>query len=623
MCGINCIVQRASKSSLDSMIKKMNQKIAHRGPDENGVYLDTHLAMGMQRLSIIDLKKGSQPIYSKDQSKVIVFNGEIYNYKEIKKEIKKGNSDNLFQTASDTEVVLRLYEMYGIEGFKKLDGMFTFFIHDKTKDQLIFSRDFFGEKPLYYYKNNDSFIASSELKAIKEVINDNLTIDSESVEIFFQLTYIPAPRSIYREIKKLKANSVLILSTKTLEYKIQKLHSQNKIDEISKKMGHNTALREIRELVISSVKSRLNSDVSIASFLSGGVDSSIISYLYSSLSEKKIDTFTMAFKEKSFDESSRAKKLAKQINSNHHSIYFNQEFIENHTHDILSNFDEPFADSSSIGLDYLCKYTSSHHKVVLTGDGADEIFGGYNKYHYPKINNRYTKFIPEPFHKYLLKKNIFKSNTDNRKFIFFLDKLVNNIDYGGSGFRNIISLGFKKAELALLFKNPSKDTYFHKLFSDNQIESLNDMKIIDLNCSLEGDMLTKTDRVSMRHSLEARAPFLSRSIWEFTYNLPQDFLIKGNKKKSILKDAFEEFFPKNFFNVKKSGFQVPAGNWLRNFFSKELLSFTEKHFIEKQGIFNYDYISMIVNDHIGGRKDNSFKVWTFYCFQKWYKNNLD
>tara|TARA_A100001011_G_C14320535_1_gene850371 strand:- start:1136 stop:3007 length:1872 start_codon:yes stop_codon:yes gene_type:complete len=623
MCGINCIVQRASKSSLDSMIKKMNQEIIHRGPDENGVYLDTHLAMGMQRLSIIDLKKGSQPIFSEDQSKVIVFNGEIYNYKEIKKEIQKGNNDDLFQTASDTEVVLRLYEMYGVEGFKKLDGMFAFCIHDKTKDQLIFSRDFFGEKPLYYYKNNDSFIASSELKAIKEVINENLTIDSESVEIFFQLTYIPAPRSIYKEIKKLKANSVLILSTKTLEYKTHNLHSHKKMEKTSQKIDYNTALTDIRELVISSVKSRLNSDVSIASFLSGGVDSSIISYLYSSLSEKKIDTFTMAFREKSFDESNRAKKLAKQINSNHHSIYFNQEFIENHTHDILNNFDEPFADSSSIGLDYLCKYTSSHHKVVLTGDGADEIFGGYNKYLYPKINNSYTKFIPESFHKFFLKTNVFKSNTDHRKFIFFFEKLVNNIDYGSSGFRNIISLGFKKAELALLFKNPSNDIYFRELFNNNRIESLNDMKIVDLNCSLEGDMLTKTDRVSMRHSLEARAPFLSRSIWEYTYDLPQDFLIRGRNKKIILKNAFKEFFPKNFFNSKKTGFQVPVGNWLRSFFSKELFSLTEKHFIDKQGIFNYDFIHKIVYDHIYGIKDNSFKVWTFYCFQKWYKNNFD
>jgi len=619
MCGINGYISYNTQDLSDTL-KSMNKKIIHRGPDEDGFYFDKtdtcNIGMAMRRLSIIDLTLGSQPIISNNI--VIVFNGEIYNYLKIKEEHLK---NEIFETKSDTEVVLKLYEKYGTNSFKLLDGMYAFSIYDKTLEKLFIARDFFGEKPLYYSTSNNSLIWGSELKSITPQLNKSLEIDQKALELYFSLTYIPAPYTIFKNIHKLEANHFIEYDIKSKVLFTKKINTSS---EKNKKFqgDFNTAKVETRRLIEKSVLSRTVSDVPIGTFLSGGVDSSIVSFCLAKNTSKKIDTFSIGFEKKSFDESSKARTVAKLVASNHHEFIINQNKLSESIDEILLNFDEPFADSSALPSYLVAKMTSNHVKVALTGDGGDEVFGGYNKYAINRINNQYTKYIHPSLHQLIkyVSKQLLKVKTDHRGFKFKVKKVLDSIDYQNEYYYNIISLGFKKNEIDLLLKKPISNIfeYYKNELNLNKANSLYDLRQIDKSISLEGDMLTKVDRTSMLTSIECRAPFLNKELWDFTNSLPDSFLIHKKSKKHILKEAFKNEFPKGFLNISKQGFGVPVGDWLRDNLKMELLGYLNKDFIIKQNLFNYDYINPLVNNHLTGKEDNTFKIWTYYCFQKWY-----
>ena len=624
MCGINGLVYKnAENTDVQNIIEKMNQKIIHRGPDEDGFFVE-HLdnktiAFAMRRLSIVDLSTGKQPIFTEDKSKIIVFNGQIYNSEELKKTlIQKGFA---FHTSSPAEVVLKLYEYFGLEAFKMLDGVFAFSIYDKILGKIFIARDFFGDKPLHYQHSEKGLIWASELKSIISVLDKKPEIDNTGLNLYFQLTYIPAPFTIYKGISKLESNSFIEYDVNTNALKIHEIHSE-KIEK--QQISFDEAKKNVRKLVEESVSSRSVSDVSLGAFLSGGVDSSIISLCLSKQSDSKIDTFSIGFDKKSFDETEKSRLVANLIGSNHHEFVISEKDLTSHLDEILLNFDEPFADSSALPSYIVASKTADYVKVALTGDGGDEVFGGYNKYLIGGINQKYTSLVPRFLHQSVLKvaNALTKQKGDERGLKFKVRKALNSIDYDHSFFYNIIKLGFTDKEMSIYLnekdrvKNPL--AYYQQKIPNPK--NLTDFRNVDKMISLEGDMIVKVDRTSMLASMECRAPFLTREIWNYTLSLPDEYLLKGNNKKMILKKAFENEFPEQFLEKSKKGFGVPVGDWLRQGMRSELLSYIDDKFLEEQDVFDIQNIKKIVLNHLNSVEDNSFKIWTFYCFQKWYKN---
>jgi asparagine synthase (glutamine-hydrolysing) len=455
MCGINGYIakNKTDIASLTSVVEKMNLKIIHRGPDEDGFFVDNsnaNIAMAMRRLSIIDLSTGTQPIYTEDQQKVILFNGEIYNFKDLKANlINEGVS---FVTNGDTEVVVKLYEKYGAASFAMLDGMFAFSIYDKILNKVFIARDFFGEKPLYYSTINDSFIWCSELKSMMEILPSKPEINVQALNLYFELTYIPAPFSIYNGIHKLEANHYIEFDCTTFNFTIKEIDQEfQKIDKKSKK----DCIKMTHDLVRESVSSRSISDVAIGTFLSGGVDSSVVSLCLSQQTTTKIDTFSIGFEKKSFDESEKARTVAKLINSSHHEFIIAEKELTQNIDEILLNFDEPFADSSSLASYVVANKTKEFVTVALTGDGGDEVFGGYNKYYMGKLNQKYTQIVPQKAHQFLSNsiRSLIQTKDDKRGNRFKLNRLLKAINYEGDFYFNIISLGYSEEEVKEVLKS--------------------------------------------------------------------------------------------------------------------------------------------------------------------------
>lgn len=628
MCGINGIINNnhKEKSVMERDLAKMNRLIYHRGPDDDGFHVETDgtttVAMAMRRLSIIDLSTGKQPMYTNDNKISIVFNGEIYNYKILKQQLI--NSGVKFKTTSDTEVILKLYEQKGVEAFKELDGMFAFSIHDKTKNKVFIARDFFGEKPLYYTKTKTDFIYGSELKSIVNQLPYKPKISKEGLNLYFRLTYIPAPYSIYQDILKLPANHFIDFDLRTDKFSIHEIESPQSIDK--KDISFDSAKKDVYNMVLESVESRSVADVSLGTFLSGGVDSSIVTHCLAEISFGKIETFSIGFEKKGYDETDKSQVVAKLVNSNHHEFIVKEDDFKNGIDEILLNFDEPFADSSALPTYLVSKHASDYVKVALTGDGGDEVFGGYNKYYMGKLNEKYTSVIPKAVHKQIvsLSTGLLNTKDDNRGKRFKLNRLIKAFNYEGNQYWDIISLAFTDQEKVKLLQPNMviEDTFadFKTLYNQHNPRSLTDFRMIDKNISLEGDMLVKVDRTSMLNSLECRAPFLNKKIWNFTNSLPENFLLKGWNKKYILKEAFADKFSEGFLDKSKQGFGVPVGDWLRGSLRPELESYTEPKFLGTQGIFNHEFIANLVIKHITGKEDNSMQVWCFYTFQKWYLN---
>jgi len=631
MCGINGFIsygKTLSEKESVSRINHMNDLIVHRGPDDDGIFHEnngaTTIAMGMRRLSIIDLHSGKQPIFSEDKQLVIVFNGEIYNYLELKEELV--NHGVTFKTNSDTEVILKLYENYGVSSFKRLDGMFGFSIYDKGLNKVFIARDFFGEKPLYYTQSNGSFKWASELKSITNDAATPLKIDKVGLNLYLRLTYIPAPYSIYEGVHKLPPYSYITYDVSENSYVVNPIETETYPEKTNSKISLDEAKTKVKSLVTDSVVSRSISDVPLGTFLSGGVDSSIVSLCLSQYKSEPIETFSIGFKKKSFDETDKSQLVAKMIHSNHHEFIIDEKDIEEDLHQILNNFDEPFADSSALPTYLVSKKTREHVTVALTGDGGDEVFGGYNKYYMGKFNSRYTSWVPKPLHSIVKNASMpfLKTSNDNRGKKYRIKRLLNSFDYNGGFYWDIISLGYTNGEINEYLLSENQVATPFKIYKDtlgiNSPKSLTDFRLVDRHISLEGDMLVKVDRTSMLNSLECRAPFLNKKLWNYVNTLPENFLLNGWNKKFLLKEAFKDEFPEGFLDKSKSGFGAPVGDWLKTSLSPELKSYIETDKLEKQGIFNVETITKLVREHLSGTVDNTFKVWTFYCFQKWYFN---
>lgn len=627
MCGINGIIQyksQYSKECLGTFISIMNNKIVHRGPDEEGTFIDENIGLGMRRLSIIDLNTGSQPIFNEDRSLIIVLNGEIYNYKTLKQDlVTKGHQ---FTTASDTEVVLHGFEEYGKQCFNRLKGMFAVAIYDLKHKKVILARDRTGEKPLYYYHDRNQLLFASELKSILATKLIEKAIDRKALNQYLQLTYIPAPLSIFQGILKLLPGHYMEVDSNG-EIKVEQYWDVQFRDD-TLIHDYEECKEKLRKTLFEVVEECMVSDVPIGTFLSGGIDSTIITGIASKISKKPIDSFTIGFHEKHFDESDRAKLAAELHLTNHHMSYLDYADAQGELDKIIGNMDEPFADSSAIPTYMVSKFARQHVKTVLTGDAGDELFGGYSKYLIGYYSDRYNK-IPEWFRKHIIKKTAYMLS-ENTPLIRKVRKVIDNAESPIYEQRkNLMCLGFKAHEMSLLLQQGYRvgssleliDDYYKSKASN--CDELSHALYTDFKVVLEGDMLVKVDRASMLNSLETRVPLLHKDMVELAARIPGRYKINAKNQKIILKDTFKDLIPQNLLNATKSGFGVPIGRWFQNELKEDLLNVLNQELIVKQGLFDYDYIKRILGEHFSSNRNRSSELWALYVFQKWYKNNME
>jgi asparagine synthase (glutamine-hydrolysing) len=614
MCGITGIkVFNPYYNSFLELASISVEQMKDRGPDNRETKLFVNTALGHARLSIIDTSNiANQPFTSSCGNYTIIFNGEIFNFKELKEDLlEKGY---VFRSDSDTEVLLNLYIEYKEECLSKLNGFFAFcIIHHQTED-LFLARDRYGIKPLYYFYNKDFFCFASELKALKKYPFEK-KLNQESLEVYFQLGYIPSPLCIFEGVKKLNQGHYLVLSQKNLS--IQKYYSIDYI-EYDNPPSYSDAILTIKELLEDSVKKRLIADVPLGTFLSGGIDSSIISTI-AAKHTNNLNTFSIGYKDEPFfDETHYAELVAKKIKSNHTVFSLSNDDLFEHFERIVNYIDEPFADSSAIAVNILCNKVKQQVTVALSGDGADELFTGYNKH---------TAFFLSQQHS--LKNTIIK----NFSSIFQYLPKSRNTSYGNK-FRQLdryakglmlspreryffwAQLQSKEEVNKLILSRYNKKYQFDKIANCN---SVNEMLYNDFMLVLEGDMLKKVDSMSMANSLEVRVPFLDYRLVDYVFKLPDNYKIDSVSTKKILKDAYKEELPDELFTRKKHGFEVPLKKWINQDLSKTIDRLLDEDFIHNQKIFNYEYICYLRDKAKSNNPEDSISViWMLVVFQNWY-----
>ena len=599
MCGFVGFVSKVNNKK--KVIKDMADIIKHRGPDSDGYYVNGDIALGFRRLSIIDLDGGTQPIYNEDKSKVIVFNGEIYNYKEIREELlDKGYK---FSTKSDTEVILHGYEEYGEKILDKLRGMFAFIIYDNVDNSIFGARDFYGIKPMYYYTNEDEFMFSSEIKAFLGHPNFKKELNRDMLKQYLTFQYSVGEDTFFKNVYKLRPGHYF-------KYKDGKMDIE-KYYEIDLTSDHSKSLEEwkdiIRKELNESIKYHKVSDVEVGSFLSSGVDSSIVATL------SDVDkTFTVGYDNKKYSEIDYAKELSEKINVKNVSKKITKEEYFDKFSDIQYYMDEPLADPSAAALYFVTTIASEHVKVALSGEGADEIFGGYNIYHEPYSVSWYNK-IP-----YFIRRGIgiivypFRKHT-GFNFLYRRSKKLEDRYIGNAFiFEPVESNKILSYKDTRTFKELTKP-YYDKTKGYDDVSK---MQYIDFNFWLIGDILLKADKMSMANSLEVRVPFLDRKLISNVISIPSEYKIVGNETKYAFRQVCNETLDSKWANKKKLGFPVPIREWIKD---EDTYNDICKLFSEASEFFNVKEIIKLLEDHKKGKRDNSRKIWTIYSFLVWYQ----
>ena len=584
------------------IIRDMADIIKHRGPDSDGYYVDNNIALGFRRLSIIDLDKGSQPIFNEDKDKVIVFNGEIYNYKEIREELKsKGHK---FSTNTDTEVILHGYEEYKEDILNKLRGMFAFVIYDIKEKSLFGARDFYGIKPFYYYYDNENFLFGSEIKSFLGSPNFKKELNKDMLSQYLTFQCSIGEDTFFKNTYKLLPGHYFIYKDKELEIK--------KYYEVKLEPNDDKSLEEwvsgIREVIDNSVLAHKVSDVEVGSFLSSGVDSSLIAKLSS------VDkTFTVGYDNKKYSEIDYAKEFSDKINVSNVSKKISKEEYFKEFSNVQYYMDEPLADASAVMLYFLSKTASKHVKVCLSGEGADEIFGGYNIYHEPYSVSWYNK-IP-----YFIRKCIgilvypFRNYT-GFNFLYRRSKKIED-RYIGNAFifepndaKKIVNFNYGNKT----YKDFTKP-YYDKV---SDLDVVTKMQYIDFNFWLIYDILLKADKMSMANSLEVRVPYLDRKVIEYASKLPSKYKIVGNETKYAFRKVAKEELADKVADKKKLGFPVPIREWLKE---DDVYQEVKNIFLESEYFFKPKKIIKLLDVHKAGKRDNSRKIWTIYTFLVWYQ----
>ena len=623
MCGIAAIIgftetgkQRFNRIAQCAMLLK------HRGPDNQKYIIEKDFAMAHARLSIIDLSEASnQPFTTHDGRFTIVYNGEIFNYKELKNGLQQ--LGHTFYTEGDVEVLINLYKQFGKDCLHKINGFFAFVLYDKQTETFFAARDRLGIKPFYYYADENYFACSSELRVIKQITDCN-NINKTALYAYLQLTYIPEKTSIIENICKLEPGEFLFIEknkiTKEKYYSIKLPSIYKEEKDVNKKFLN---------LLESAIEERLTADVPVGCFLSGGIDSSVITAI-ASQKNKDLQTFSIGFKNnKYFDESVYAEVVAKQYKTQHQTFFLSESEAESEVDNFLNAIDEPFADSSAFNVFVLSKKTKQHVKVVLSGDGADELFAGYNKHRAEWIIRNQT-----------LKTSLLKSASSFSKLLPASrnGKLSNQIRqlerfvvgaklspqerywrwasfYEETKAAELINLSTKEKQGFTQLKNA-----YTSIINDDYNSTL----LADVNLVLPSDMLAKVDRMSMANALEVRSPFLDYRLVEFAFSLRSNHKIDVNIQKKIVKESCAHLLPDEILNRKKHGFETPVQQWLQGVLKNKVEEYClDKNFIEQQNIFNYTALKQVVEQALSANAgDATSVVWSILIFNYWYKQNI-
>lgn len=630
MCGITGIYSHNTLGRLFMInLVRATDAISSRGPDFQGVFNDEVVGMGHRRLSVIDPSPaGNQPMKDETERYILVYNGEIYNYKSLRSRLQKSGVQ--FHSESDTEVLLHLLIHEGIGCLNKVNGFFAFAFYDRQEECLLLVRDRYGIKPLFYYYDEDKFLFSSEMKSIFMYGIDKKP-DIESLKLYLQLNYIPAPYSMLHNVKKLEPGHFLRIKGNNVEKK--SYYDLKKIKMPVIPGDYEGQKQRFEELLEQSVTDRLVSDVPLGTFLSGGIDSSVISALAARHTDK-LHTFSIGFRDEPFfDETKYARQVAAHIGSEHTVFRLSDEDLYAHVFDILDYLDEPFADSSAIAVYILSRETRKHVTVALSGDGADELLGGYNKHTavyrmlHPGFIEKWLVGLAPVWSKLPQSRNNFLTD----KFRQF-DRFARNYHLSPKERYWSLATFMNEDQVSqLLASSPGADlpdAARKEIYLDwinDHHESLGDSLLTDLRLVLPNDMLTKVDLMSMANGLEIRVPFLDHRVVEFLISLPDDCKIKGNYRKRILRDTFRGILPRKITNRTKQGFEVPLLKWFRSgmktLINEELL---DDDYIRAQGIFNPSGIKTLKKKLFSAYPgDVHATIWALVVFQWWYRKWIE
>ncbi|MCU0357689.1 MAG: asparagine synthase (glutamine-hydrolyzing) [Cyclobacteriaceae bacterium] len=631
MCGITGIFAFNLIGKMNMIhLAKATMALARRGPDFQDIYHDSFVGLGHRRLSIIDTSEAAnQPMWDNTQRYAIAFNGEIFNFRELRQELQ--NKGVSFFSQSDTEVLLKLYIHEKEACLNRLNGFFAFCIYDKQEQTFFLARDRYGVKPLLYLYDEDKFLFASEMKSLLQYGIDK-TLDYTSLYTYLQLNYIPAPNTIFQSVKKLLPGHWLKVGSKQLALGSYYSIPYDPIAVRNNTMTYDEAKEKFRSLLEASVQRRLEADVPLGAFLSGGIDSSVITGL-ATRHKPDLHTFSIGFRdEKFFDETEYARLVARHFQTEHTVFSLSNDDLYQHVHTILNYLDEPFADSSAINVYILSKETRKHATVALSGDGADELLGGYNKHaaHYRVLHRGWKENLVGnllPFWKVIPQSRNNPFSNKARQFRRFADGM--NMSSRERYWR---WLGFTAENTALnLLSQRSKEQLIYSEYTTRKSEllatvpdkeNLNDILLSDTQLVLPNDMLTKVDLMSMANGLEVRNPFLDVELVNFIFSLPDNFKIDTTLRKRILQDTYRDFLPAKLYNRPKKGFEVPLLKWLRremkSLITDDLLS---EKFISEQKIFNYNSVNKLKQQLFSSNPgDAHAQVWGLLVFQWWWRS---
>ena len=626
MCGIVGLVRNDGKPIDEGLLARMNEAIRHRGPDEDGFYVNGSVGLAMRRLAIIDLKSGQQPIHNRDRTAWIVFNGEIYNYLELREKLEK--LGHTFYTNSDTEAIVHAYDQYGSDCPKHLRGMFAFAIWDERTQELFLARDRVGKKPLLYAEVNGQLVFGSEFSAILLHPDVSKEIRPEAIDCYLSFMCVPAPLTAYRAIKKLEPGHSL--RWRKGEVKTERYWQP----DFSKKLdiGEEEAGERAIEILRDAVKVRLMSEVPLGAFLSGGIDSSAVVALMSQESSEKVKTFSIGFEEQDFSELQHAKRIAEHVGADHHEFIVRPDAVEILPM-LVEHYGEPYADSSAVPTYYVARETRRHVTVALNGDGGDESFAGYERYIAMGLTEKYRK-VPAFFRESLIKEAvnriptspIRKSTVNSAKRLLEVvskprvNRYMHWMSVFNEGLKEPLYSDAFREQTDRAFAASFLDTWFKKANGNGPVDTL---LLTDLMTYLPNDLLVKVDIATMAVSLEARSPFLDHHVIEFAASLPERLKLRRLTTKYLLKKVLRRLLPAENLDRRKMGFGVPIGHWFRGKMQPFLREVVLSDKALRRGFFKPEVVKQLVEQHTRSERDYSHQLWTLLMLELWFLRFID
>jgi asparagine synthase (glutamine-hydrolysing) len=625
MCGICGIVERRGPVD-EHTLRRMMAAIRHRGPDDEGFYIappesGTAVGLGFRRLSIIDLVTGNQPIANEDGSVHVVFNGEIYNYRELRSELEARG--HRFATESDTEVIVHLYEELGAHCADRLNGMFAIALWDAQRGELVLARDRFGKKPLYYAELGEDLLFGSELKSLLEHPRCPRELDFEALSRYLALEYVPTPYSIFAGVRKLPGGHVL--RWRDGRVSVEQFWDL-KLDPDEPPRAAEQYMDEFRELFRAAVRRRLVSDVPLGAFLSGGIDSSsVVAMMVDALPAKAVKTFSVGFEERSFDESSHARRVAAHFGTDHHEQVFTAGVMLDTLPTVVDWLDEPFGDASILPTYLLSRFTREHVTVALGGDGSDELLAGYPTFPADRLARFYR--VPRLLHESVILPlaDRLPVSTANFSFDFKLKRFLRAAS-ASEDVRHAVWLGsFTPGEQAALLTAQPHDPFAEQrqFVAAGSEDRLGRLIYLYAKTYLQDDILVKVDRASMACSLEVRAPFLDVELVEFLARVPSRLKLHRLDTKYLLKRAMRDMLPSGIATRPKKGFGIPVAAWFKGELREALQDELSPERLRRQGLFQPAEADRLVSEHLTGRRDHRKALWTLFVFQLWHRRWLE